>query len=52
MTYEEYRDLIRKHNDATHYVQHPRHRGTKPGMYTDDTQMSLAIAEALVAGDR
>jgi ADP-ribosylglycohydrolase len=34
------------------YVQHPRHRGTKPGMYTDDTQMSLAIAELLVEGGR
>jgi ADP-ribosyl-[dinitrogen reductase] hydrolase len=32
------------------YVQHPRHRGTRPGMYTDDTQMSLAIAELLVEG--
>jgi ADP-ribosylglycohydrolase len=32
------------------YVQHPRHRGTKPGMYTDDTQMSLAISELLVEG--
>ena len=32
------------------YVQHPRHRGTKPGMYTDDAQMSLAIAELLVDG--
>jgi ADP-ribosylglycohydrolase len=32
------------------YVQHPRHRGTKPGMYTDDTQMSLAVAELLVEG--
>ncbi len=31
------------------YVQHPRHRETKPGMYTDDTQMSLAIAELIVA---
>ncbi len=33
------------------YVQHPRHRDTKPGMYTDDTQMSLAIAELLLSGD-
>jgi ADP-ribosylglycohydrolase len=32
------------------YVQHPRHRGTRPGMYTDDTQMSLAVAELLVDG--
>jgi ADP-ribosylglycohydrolase len=44
--------VIRAHNTATHYVQHPRHRGTRPGMYTDDTQMSLAIAEALVSGER
>src|SRR5262249_19783652 len=29
----------------------PRH-ALKPGSYTDDTQMSLAIAEALIAGDR
>ena len=31
------------------YVQHPRHRDTNPGMYTDDTQMSIAIAELLVS---
>lgn len=29
------------------YAQHPTH-GLKPGQYTDDTQMSIAIAEALV----
>jgi ADP-ribosylglycohydrolase len=28
-------------------VKHPRHT-TKPGHYTDDTQMSIAIAEAIV----
>lgn len=32
------------------YVQHPTHRSTLPGMYTDDTQMSLALAELLVEG--
>lgn len=37
--------------DKLVYVQHPRHRDTKPGMYTDDAQMSLAIAELLVSGD-
>jgi ADP-ribosyl-[dinitrogen reductase] hydrolase len=26
------------------YIQHPSHQ-IKPGCYTDDTQMSLAIAE-------
>src|SRR4051812_27494037 len=44
--------LVRTENTATHYVQHPRHHGIRPGMYTDDTQMSLAIAEALVSGKR
>jgi ADP-ribosylglycohydrolase len=43
------RELIRGHNTATSYVQHPCH-GIAPGRYTDDTQMSLAIAELLVAG--
>jgi ADP-ribosylglycohydrolase len=44
--------LVRTHNTALYYLQHPRHRGTRPGMYTDDTQMSLAVAEALVSGER
>jgi ADP-ribosylglycohydrolase len=42
--------LVRQHNTAAYYVQHPRHQGP-PGRYTDDTQMSLAIAEALIAGE-
>jgi ADP-ribosylglycohydrolase len=45
-------EAVRAHNKAAYYVQHPRHRGTRPGMYTDDTQMSLAIAEAIVSGER
>src|SRR5262249_9542033 len=44
-------DLIRKHNNALVYVQHPRH-ALRPGCYTDDTQMSLSIPEALAEGDR
>lgn len=43
--------LVREHNDLSGYFQHPRHRGIKPGMYTDDTQMSLAIAEQIISGD-
>jgi ADP-ribosylglycohydrolase len=43
-------ELVRAHNTGAHYIQHPRH-DIVPGCYTDDTQMSLAIAEALVAGD-
>lgn len=42
--------LIAQFNDLSRYVKHPRH-GTKPGFYTDDTQMSLAIAEAIVSND-
>src|SRR5438270_1162727 len=45
-------EAVRAHNKAAYYVQHPRHRGARPGMYTDDTQMSLAVAEALVSGER
>src|SRR5215468_4139639 len=41
---------IRTKNDLSHYVKHPRHP-LPPGHYTDDTQMSLAIAEAMVSGE-
>src|SRR5436190_23070938 len=44
------RALIQAHNTADHYVKHPRHN-IGAGYYTDDTQMSLAVAEAIVAGD-
>jgi ADP-ribosylglycohydrolase len=36
-------------NDLSGYVAHPRHHGMRPGCYTDDTQMSIAIAELLLA---
>jgi len=42
--------IIREHNDLSGYIRHPRH-GTRPGQYTDDTQMSIAIAEAIVSGE-
>jgi ADP-ribosyl-[dinitrogen reductase] hydrolase len=41
--------LVRAHNDLSGYRTHPRH-AIPAGNYTDDTQMSLAIAEALVEG--
>ncbi|MEO1807764.1 MAG: ADP-ribosylglycohydrolase family protein, partial [Bacteroidota bacterium] len=44
------KEIVLNHNNLT-YRQHPRHLGTKPGMYTDDTQMSLAIAELMVSGE-
>lgn len=42
--------IVREQNDLSRYVQHPRH-GTRPGCYTDDTQMSIAVAEALLCGE-
>ncbi len=41
-------ELVERYNDLSRYVKHPRHQ-INPGCYTDDTQMSLAIAETLVA---
>ena len=43
-------EMIGEHNDLSRYVRHPRHR-IQPGCYTDDTQMSLAIAETMVSGE-
>lgn len=42
-------EMIQRHNDLMRFVKHPKH-GIIPGCYTDDTQMSLAIAEAIVSG--
>ena len=45
----EYADEMISHNNLSRYVRHPRHN-LKPGCYTDDTQMSLAIAQLLIEG--
>lgn len=42
-------EMVRQHNTLSGYVKHPRH-SVRPGCYTDDTQMSLAIAETIVSG--
>lgn len=42
---------LRTRNTLAAYVKHPRHP-LPPGCYTDDTQMSLAIAEAMLSGER
>jgi ADP-ribosylglycohydrolase len=42
--------LIRQFNTLEQYAQHPRH-GTRPGEYTDDTQMMLALTEAILSGE-
>ncbi|MBD3276389.1 MAG: ADP-ribosylglycohydrolase family protein [Candidatus Marinimicrobia bacterium] len=41
-------DYVRKYNDASGYVSHPRH-SLPPGTYTDDTQMAIALAEAILS---
>lgn len=43
-------EMVRRHNKVRYYVQHPRH-DIRPGCYTDDTQMTLAIVEALLSGE-
>lgn len=47
----EYADqaFVERYNDLSNYRQHPKHK-LKPGSYTDDTQMSIAIAELIVSG--
>lgn len=43
------RAFVARHNTLQDYVQHPTHSGILPGAYTDDTQMTLAIAELLIS---
>lgn len=46
----EHEDLRRRALKFERYLQHPTH-GLSPGRYTDDTQMSIAVAEVLAQGD-
>ncbi len=39
--------FVYMYNNLNEYIQHPRHK-TLPGQYTDDTQMSIAIAEFIL----
>lgn len=41
--------LVKRKNTLAGYIQHPIHK-IQPGAYTDDTQMSLAIAEVITSG--
>ena len=47
--YVQDRRWVSQRNDLSGYVKHPTHR-IKPGRYTDDTQMSVAITELIVDG--
>ena len=42
--------FVEAHNDLSCYVQNPKN-DICPGCYTDDTQMSLAVAEALLSNE-
>jgi ADP-ribosyl-[dinitrogen reductase] hydrolase len=42
--------VVKAHNDLSGYIQHQKWTEMKPGNYTDDTQMALAIAEHMIAG--
>ncbi|MET7301253.1 ADP-ribosylglycohydrolase family protein [Embleya sp. NPDC005575] len=46
------RPFVVRGNTLAGYVQHPRHRDVPPGRYTDDTQMSIAVAEWLLGDDQ
>ena len=43
-------ELVAKYNDLAKYHRLSKYNKT-PGRYTDDTQMSIAIAEAILEGD-
>ncbi len=47
-----YPSFVAEHNKLTGYVPHPGQLGVPAGRYTDDTQMTIAIAEVLVSGRR
>lgn len=42
-------EFVAEHNAVHGYVQHPGRAGLRPGRYTDDTQMTIAIAEMLIS---
>ncbi|MEU8138129.1 ADP-ribosylglycohydrolase family protein [Streptodolium elevatio] len=44
-------EFVRRGNTLTAYARHPTHTDIRPGMYTDDAQMSIAVAEWLLDGE-
>jgi len=41
--------IVAVNNDGVTYTQHPKHKSLKPGQYTDDTQMAMALGELLLS---
>jgi ADP-ribosyl-[dinitrogen reductase] hydrolase len=44
-------EIVRAYGDLLTYRAHPKHVLLTPGRYTDDTQMGLAVAEAMLDPD-
>jgi ADP-ribosylglycohydrolase len=44
-------DFVTAHNTLRGYVRNPVHPDLLPGRYTDDTQMTIAVAEVLADGE-
>lgn len=44
-------EFLMEHNNLNGYVAHPTHHALKAGQYTDDTQMSIAVAETLLMAE-
>jgi ADP-ribosylglycohydrolase len=44
-------ETVRRHNTAAYYTKHQKHN-IPAGCYTDDTQMTLALVELLLSGER
>lgn len=40
--------IVNKFGNNLEYRQHPKHKEISPGKYTDDTQMAIAISEAII----
>lgn len=54
----EFKNSMLIHNDGKQFYNHPTHMASdgssnslRSGMYTDDTQMSIAVAETIIEGD-
>ena len=43
-------EFVQQHNTLEQYVQNPVYPALEPGRFTDDTQMSIAVAETIISG--
>jgi len=45
-----HKDFVAKYNNGKTFVKHPNNPNHIPGTYSDDTQMTIALAEFLLSG--